>query len=279
MEKSFVFNSVNGDRKYKSEDFREYFATFIGNGVFPNPSTNLQVIANNNMTVTLKKGPGWINGAVYVNTDDYILNVDVADGILNRIDRVVLRMDTVLRKIYAYVKKGQLASYPNPQILQRDADAYEIALADIYVTKGTVSITQSNITDLRLNKDLCGIVHGTVDQVDTTAVFNQFQSWYSQTKQAYDNDIAKWTKDKKDMFNNWYKQNTQVFLDQFNKWYGDNTSNWSKEFSTWFQNIKNTLDGDVAGNLLNKINDIPKILEGNTEPQGIRAGDFWLKEV
>ncbi len=82
MEKSFVFNSVNGDRRYKAEDFREYFASFIGNGVFPNPSTNLQVIANSNMTITIKQGKAWLNGAIYINTDDYILNIDVADGVL-----------------------------------------------------------------------------------------------------------------------------------------------------------------------------------------------------
>ncbi|MGO0931908.1 hypothetical protein ACTPED_19825, partial [Clostridioides difficile] len=88
MEKSFVFNSVNGDRRYKAEDFREYFASFIGNGVFPNPSSNLQVVDNNNnnMTITVKKGKGWINGAIYINTDDLVINIDPADGILNRID-------------------------------------------------------------------------------------------------------------------------------------------------------------------------------------------------
>ncbi|MDM9849273.1 hypothetical protein QVB36_21720, partial [Clostridioides difficile] len=99
MEKSFVFNSVNGDRRYKAEDFREYFASFIGNGVFPNPSSNLQVVDNNNMTITVKKGKGWINGAIYINTDDLVINIDPADGILNRIDRVVLRFDTLNRNI------------------------------------------------------------------------------------------------------------------------------------------------------------------------------------
>ena len=66
MEKSFCFNSINGDRKYKAEDFREYFASFIGNGVFPNPSTNLQCIGENgDMTVTLKVGNGWIDGFLW----------------------------------------------------------------------------------------------------------------------------------------------------------------------------------------------------------------------
>ena len=45
-EKSSFFTSLNGDRKYKASDFAEYFGTFISNSVFPNPNTNLQVIAN-----------------------------------------------------------------------------------------------------------------------------------------------------------------------------------------------------------------------------------------
>lgn len=35
MEKSSFFNSVSHDRTYKAEDWAEYFASFIGNGVFP----------------------------------------------------------------------------------------------------------------------------------------------------------------------------------------------------------------------------------------------------
>ncbi|WP_061331284.1 hypothetical protein, partial [Clostridium botulinum] len=199
MEKSFVFNSVNGDRRYKAEDFREYFASFISNGVFPNPSNNLQVIANNDMTITIKAGKGWINGAIYINTDDYILNIDVADGVLNRIDKVVLRMDTAERKIYSYVKKGQFASSPTAPTLQRDADAYEIALADVAVNKGAISITQANITDLRLDKNLCGIVHGTVDQIDVTTLFNQYSTRFKIKSEEFEKEFEDWLKTLKDV--------------------------------------------------------------------------------
>ncbi|APF25835.1 hypothetical protein NPD5_288 [Clostridium sporogenes] len=199
MEKSFVFNSVNGDRRYKAEDFREYFASFIGNGVFPNPSTNLQVIANSNMTITIKQGKAWLNGAIYINTDDYILNIDVADGVLNRIDRVVLRMDTAERKIYSYVKKGQFASSPVAPTLQRDADAYELALADVAVNKGAISITQANITDLRLDKNLCGIVHGTVDQIDVTTLFNQYSTRFKIKSEKFEKEFEDWLKTLKDV--------------------------------------------------------------------------------
>lgn len=223
MEKSSFFNSVNGDRKYKAEDFAEFFNSLVTNGVFPNPSTNLQVTANNNMTVTLKSGKAWINGHVYINTDDLVLTIDVADGVLNRIDRLVLRLDTVNREIKAQVKKGTFASSPVSPTLQRDADGFELGIADVYVGKGTVSIVQANITDLRMNTGLCGWVNSLI-QADTTAIFNQYLNWYQTTTGKYEQDI-------------------NTIKTQF-----------QQEFDTWFATIKDTLSGDVAGNLLNKVN-------------------------
>lgn len=176
--RSGMFMSVGGDRKYKAYHFAEYFASFIGNGIFPNPSTNFQVIENTNMTVALKDGKAWINGYYAVNEGPVIISLANADGVLNRIDRIVLRYDTENRIIDFALKQGAFATNPVAPSLQRDADAYEIALADIYVGKGVTAITQANITDQRLNKDLCGIVHGTVDQVDTTTLFNQYQSFF-----------------------------------------------------------------------------------------------------
>lgn len=263
MEKSSFFNAIldqegTPDRSYLAEDFALYFNSFIGNGVFPNPSINLQLVSNNDMTVTLKHGSAWINGYFYVNTDDLIFNIDIADGVLNRIDRVVLRLDFLNREIKSYVKKGQFASAAIATDLQRDADAYEIALANIAISKGIISISQANITDLRLNKELCGIVHAVVDQVDTTAIFNQFQSWYSQTKTNYDNDIAKWTTEKKQAFDTWYNENTQAFMEQFTTWYVDNTNKWANDFNNWFNNIKGILDGDIAAKLALEINDLKK---------------------
>ncbi|VHU68877.1 phage structural protein [Clostridioides difficile] len=241
MEKSFVFNSINGDRRYKAEDFREYFASFIGNGVFPNPSTNLQVVDNNNMTITVKKGKGWINGAIYINTDDLVINIDAADGILNRIDRVVLRFDTLNRNIKLAIKKGTFNSSPAATELQRDADAYELGLADIYIKAGAISITQSSITDLRLDKNLCGIVKGTVEEIDTTTLLAQLNAWK-------DEEISN--------FNAWRENQENKQED----WYNTTTTNFVSEFNTWFESIKDILDGDAAGNLLNEINKVKEDL-------------------
>lgn len=192
MERYSFFNSVNGDRKYKADDWALYFSKFITNGVFPNIASNLQVISDGtNMTVKLKAGAAWINGYMYENTADLNLNIDVADGVLNRIDRIVIQLSYADRLIKTVVKKGAFASSPVAPSLQRDADIYELGIADIAVNKGITTITQSMITDLRLNTSLCGMVNSLL-QADTTAIFNQYQDWFNQKSVDYENEFESW---------------------------------------------------------------------------------------
>lgn len=243
--RSGFFNSVNGDRKYDASRFAEYFASFIGNGVFPNPSDSLQVIANNNMTITVKPGKAWINGYILINDDDYILALDPADGVLNRIDRIVARYDVVDREIRLEVKKGTFASSPVAPTLQRDADAYELGLADVYIAAGVVSVTQANITDLRFNTELCGIVHGIVEQVDTTTLFSQYQSWYNRVTEEAETDI--------EAIKQQFQDDINQFLQNWHDWFVNITGEKEEEFDTWFNGIKEVLNESTAGNLLNLI--------------------------
>lgn len=178
------------ENAWDDDDFARFLAHLVGNGVYPNPSTGLQVIQNENMTVVVKPGAAWINGRFLYSDGDIVLNFDNADGVLKRIDRVILRLNHVERKIEIAIKKGTFASSPVAPTLQRDADYHELALADVFINAGATSITQANITDQRLNTDVCGIVHGTVDQVDTTTIFNQYKSWFDtftvEQKQEFD---------------------------------------------------------------------------------------------
>lgn len=191
---SGMFNSLNGDRKYNAWWFAKYFSTFIGNGVFPNPSINLQVVENENMKTTVKPGTGWINGYFIYNDSDFVLQHDLADGVLKRIDRIVMRLNHLSRQIEITIKKGNFASTPVAPSLQRDADAYELALADVLVNPGVTEITQANITDIRFNKELCGIVKGTVDEIDTTDLFAQFTDaftrWFENLQAQLDDNVA-----------------------------------------------------------------------------------------
>lgn len=216
--RSGPFNGL--DRMWKAEDFTRYFSRFIGNGIFPNPSTGLQVFEFENMKTVIKPGAGWINGYIIDSDSDYVLEHDLSDGVLKRIDRIVARWDASLRDIILVIKKGTFASNPVPPQLQRDADAYELALADVLINAGATQITQANITDTRLNGELCGVVSQTVKSVDTTTLFNQYRSWYEQM-----------TGEKLDEYDAWFAQRQQEFID-------------------WFETIRDILDENVAGNLM-----------------------------
>jgi len=248
LEKSSFFNSVAGDRKYDASMFATYFNSFISNGVFPNPGTNLQVIANNDMTVTVSIGKGWINGYFYLNDAVLILPIEVADGILKRIDRIVLQFNTINRSITAKVKKGTFASTPIAPVLQRDADAYELALGDVYVGAGVVSVADANITDQRMNTALCGWVNSLI-QADTTAIFDQYQAWFTTQSGLYRVDMA------------------------------TTEAQFQSDFTTWFATIQDILSGDIAGNLLTLINAIPKVYRGTTPPTTPTSLDFWFKQI
>lgn len=241
---SGLFNSINGDRKYDAVWFARYFATFIGNGVFPNPSTGLQVTERDNMTTTVRVGDGWIKGYFIVNDGDYILQHDIADGVLKRIDRVVMRLDYNERKILIEIKKGAFASVPVAPALQRDGD--ELALADVMISNGLTQITQSNITDLRLNSELCGIVHGIVDQVDTTTIYNQYLDFWETWRTGKMDQFEGFLTDSQDEFDQQTTDNQSAFDNQ--------TIMNQQEFNDWFVTVQGILEGDVAGNLLALIN-------------------------
>ncbi|MDF1512157.1 hypothetical protein PZE06_29420, partial [Robertmurraya sp. DFI.2.37] len=56
--------------------------------------------------------------------------------------------------------------------LQRDADIYELGIADVYIGAGVTSISQANITDQRGNSNLCGTVNNlfAMQNVNASAV-------------------------------------------------------------------------------------------------------------
>lgn len=182
----FNANLSNGeyDRVYLAEHFAKYFANFIGNGVFGGNLSELMVsqAATPAMKVEIAQGMGWINGYWYENNGNILLNVDTADGVLDRIDSVVLRWSKVDRNIKAFIKKGTSAAEPLSPSLQRDDDVYELKLADISIKAGSTNIVQENISDKRFDTNVCGIVTGLIDQIDTKGFGEKLDSFFNELK-------------------------------------------------------------------------------------------------
>ena len=211
------------DRAEDASFFAKFFNQFISNGVFPNPSTNMQVLADTGMQVKVSIGTCFINGYMGWVENAETFTIEESDT-QARIDRVVARLDFDNREIQCYVKKGTASGNPIAPVLQRDYDMYEMGLADIRVNANVIEIKQENITDLRLNTDLCGIVAVPLQHVDTTTLFNQYQDWLENATEQGEEDL-------------------QTSLEQF-----------ETEFNNWFATIQDTLDEDTAGALLNLIN-------------------------
>lgn len=222
------------DRAEDASFFAKFFNQFISNGVFPNPSTNMQVLADTGMQIKVSIGTCFINGYMGWVENAEIKTIEESD-IQARIDRVVARLDFDERKIDWYIKKGTASGNPVAPELQRDYDIYEIGLADIRVNANIIEIKQENITDLRLNTELCGIVANQLQHVDTTTLFNQYQSWLDNIIQEGET----WLENTKEEA----QANIENMQEEF-----------EQEFNEWFETLENTLSGDVAGNLYNLIN-------------------------
>lgn len=185
--KSYFFNAVESggvyDRVYNAEDFTSYLGSLVKNGVLADPSTSLQVMADTGMTLKVKPGECWIQGHKMVLDADYIINLPAASSTLPRRDAIVLRLDMTNRLMTISVKKGTASSLPVVPVPTRESDVWELFVAFVDVNANTSNITQANITDLRSDNDYCGWVTGLIDQVDTSTLFNQYETAYNQALQ------------------------------------------------------------------------------------------------
>ena len=151
-----------GDRAIDHKLEREFNKLCWSNGVFvtKNDGSELQVIAEGNMTVSILPGGCHIEGARGYEASKRNISISAAHSSLKRIDRIIARMDDSdsVRSIEIYNKEGVSSTTPTAPELVRESNYYEIALADIYVMPGATEISNANIVDTRLDRELCGMV-------------------------------------------------------------------------------------------------------------------------
>ena len=184
--------SVNGDRKYYIEQQAAVNAQLYSNGVLP-VGKQFQVVVDSGLTLHVTAGFAWINGHWIYNDADYTLVLDAPDGVLGRVDRVILKWHRENRETTIEIKKGTAASAPVGADLQRDADAFELCLADVLLAAGVTSVTQSAVTDTRPDAALCGF-SAVYDPPVATEWFAQFEAsfneWFDNVKGILEGDTA-----------------------------------------------------------------------------------------
>lgn len=223
--KSFPFTAQNGDRKVTTADFRELFKKYFTTGVFMNPSTNFQILENSGMTIIAKSGWCNINGTFAYENKDRTLTIQEAEA-NDRIDRVVLRWNDNVesRKIDIYVVKGVASANPVAPTLTRNESVYELGIATIYVNAFTTNITQSKITDTRLDASVCGVVTGTIKEADTTTLYAQIQDDLKRFKENEQAEFITWFNQIKGQLSTDQAGNLQSQIDKLKPIIDDNSN-------------------------------------------------------
>lgn len=157
-------------------------------GVFAAAANAAVAAVQNEMAVTVSDGIGWLtdadaNGIVWWNDTEKTtgaklkLTISPADSTLNRIDRIIVEWKTTNYVDYPEIKvlKGTVSSTATAPALTNNSTLRQISLARVSIPAGTTALTNSLITDERLDASVCGLVTDNIS-VDTSMINNQVQA-------------------------------------------------------------------------------------------------------
>jgi hypothetical protein len=233
------YNAINGDRKYNALQMSSLFDGIIRDGVFLSIGDGLIISAETGMTVSVGIGRAWFNHTWTKNDAPYLLTVEQSEVILNRIDMVVLEINSTddVRANIIKIVKGTPSSNPVAPALIKSELVNQYPLAIIYIKPGVTEITAADITN-KVGTSECPFVTGILETLNIDLLLQQWDG-------------------------------------EFNSFLDTSTD----EFNVWFESVKGALDGDIAGNLLNRIIQLEEyggVYASDTPPEGIKEDRLWL---
>ena len=164
---------------YTAED-AELFHCTRTSGIWATNDFPISVTGRDN-DISIGTGIAWIrnepfSGKVVALKETVIRNLDVADGVYPRIDVVAIQFNANNNATDIVVKEGVPASNPVRPAISRTGAIYELYLCSIYRRVGATSITWDDVTDLRLDSSVCGLMADSVTRIDTNAINNQVRN-------------------------------------------------------------------------------------------------------
>ena len=247
------YNSLNGDRKYNAEQISSIFDGLIVDGVFASIGTAFAVEAAGGLTVNVGIGRAWFNHTWTLNDSILPLTAPESEVLLDRIDAVVLEVNSMesVRKNSIKIVAGTPSSEPVRPTLENEVNVHQYPLAYIYRKFGSTVITQADITNM-VGTDSTPFVTGIIQTISLDELLGQWQAQLDQFVANEEADFSEWREQKRIEFDNWQaaQENT------FNNWANNQMASeeeWIQSmqntFLSWFNNLQTQLSGDVAGNL------------------------------
>lgn len=245
---AYFYNSIEGDRVYDADSMTDWLKPFFVTGVF---NGQMQVTANDDMSVTVAKGYCNIGGKVKNFLNATTLDLETASGTLDRIDTVVLRRNDTDRDIQLLVVTGGYAANPQPTAPVRSGAYYDLVLAQIRVNHGSVAITQAEITDTRADSSLCGWVVATVTEIDFSQITAQFSAYFATYQAKITQQYATYLA----LMSNYGDQGYQAYQNMLADFQGYEAVQVQK-FTDLYEEMRDLIDDATAAHLQNEIDDI-----------------------
>ena len=150
-EYSYPYNAgslTNPDRSYNADTAALFDQGVFSDGVLASDN-QLAATAGTGMTTVMDSGFAVVRGRKYYNDSPKTFTHDPADGVLHRIDRIVLRESVANRSLTSVLLKGTAGASPVEPPLTDTTDVREIPIARVLISAGITEITSDKITDER----------------------------------------------------------------------------------------------------------------------------------
>lgn len=189
------YNSVNGDRKYNTEQISAIFDGIINDGVFAHVDGYFQTTPSEGMSVVVAPGRAWFDHTWTRNDAPLPLTLDPSEIVLDRIDAVILEVNSSndVRDNTIKVLKGIPGSAPSKPELTNTEDVHQYPLAYIDIVAGTQSISTECIT-IMVGQEPCPFVTAILETTDITDLLAkweaEFNYWFENVKTQLDGDVA-----------------------------------------------------------------------------------------
>lgn len=228
---SGFFNSLNGDRKYNAAQMSAIFDGLIIDGVFASIGTSFAVKAAGGLTVNVGIGKAWFDHTWTVNDSILPMTAPEAEVLLDRIDAVVLEVngtESVRENTIKFVK-GNPSSAPSRPTLTNEGNVHQYPLCYIYRKYGTAVINQADITPM-VGTESTPFVTGILQTISLDELLGKWQDELDRFTDARSQEVDDWIAQEESDFTAWIASEQADFL-------------------AWYNQMKDQLSGDVAGNL------------------------------
>lgn len=179
--------------EYEAKDAETYLCSRTS-GVFASTG-HFDASITGAREVTISSGLAWIKNADFkgksvLNDADVPISIPIADGVLDRVDRIVLQFSKTANATSIVLKSGTpSAAAVAPAIVQTET-VYELGLYTVSVPAGSTAILASHVTDTRMDETVCGLMRDGVTGIPTAELQAQVEALIADLREQISNVAA-----------------------------------------------------------------------------------------